>query len=53
MRVDVEWRDLLQLTWREKLWELALPLPWLAVVGVIAVLWGYARYLKKAKRLRE
>src|SRR5687767_11290089 len=38
MRVDVEWRDLLQLTWREKLWELTLPLPWLAVS-----LWCYAQ----------
>ena len=27
--------------------------PYLAAVGVIAVLWGYARYLKKSKRLRE
>jgi fatty acid desaturase len=34
----VPWRDLLQLTWREKLWELTLPLPWLAVS-----LWCYAQ----------
>ena len=36
----VPWRDLLQLTWREKLWELTLPLPWLA-----ASLWCYAHGL--------
>lgn len=35
IRVDarvraVPWRDLLQLTWAEKAWELVLPLPWLA-----------------------
>ncbi len=29
------------------------PLPYLLVVGLIAALWGYARYLKKARRLRE
>ena len=27
---DVEWRDLLELTWFQKCWELMLPLPWLA-----------------------
>lgn len=27
--------------------------PWLAGVGVVAVLWAWARYLKKAKKLRE
>jgi fatty acid desaturase len=38
MTPAVPWRDLLQLTWREKLRELTLPLPWLAVS-----LWCYAQ----------
>jgi protein-S-isoprenylcysteine O-methyltransferase Ste14 len=28
-------------------------LPYLAGIGAVALLWGYARYLKKSKRLRE
>jgi protein-S-isoprenylcysteine O-methyltransferase Ste14 len=27
--------------------------PWFAGIATIAILWGYARYLKKGKRLRE
>lgn len=40
MNPSVPWRDLLQLTWREKLWELTLSLPWLA-----GSLWCYAQGL--------
>ena len=25
----IQWRDLLNLTWRDKIWELTLPVPWL------------------------
>lgn len=33
----VRWRDLVELTWIERVWEVGLPLPWFVVS-----LWGYA-----------
>lgn len=36
----VAWRDLLHLTWRDKLWELTLPIPWL-ILSLAFYHWGY------------